>query len=1238
MPWDLIVVSDAGILAVHAALLPTGTHGRIVYFGGRVDDTRVYEYADPPSQAQVLSTVPPAPQPVDWQPVTDLTSLHEPNAFCSGHAFLADGRLLVAGGHLELYAPDGLQIEAPPEDDPVHPHGGMAWGGERRCSLFAPRAGVWRVAAPLRPDPAGNDESGGRWYPTLVTLGAGDVIAVGGHPDRREEYPGPPPGNRHSNNTPERYNATADEWVLLASDPPTEDQVTAATGEFLYDYQRTHLLPDGRVFFVNPVRGKNRVYRPNFATFSGGKVVDLVSGGTPADAVYLDTGFARYTSVLLPLLHQEGYRPRVLLFGGETAFRIDLDDASPQWQPTGGRDWSAAPPVRSFVCPVILPTGRVFFSGGTRVDGSDAVRQQNAVREGEIYAPGIDWEQGTYGGAPAESWETVEAAAVHRHYHSTALLLPDGAVWTAGSNGPSEAGGSFERRIEIYRPSYGSNRPTITACPPSIGYGYSFEVETPQAQSISRVALIRCGSVTHGFNPDQRYVTVPFTVKDANTLEIETPTAQDVLPPGYYLLWILDSQSPPRPCVWASFIRLSDQKALVSSDVSTYSVYEVQGLGTPATFTEAVYLVYDGFLPHEVVQPTVSLALPGVQAKVRPPLHEGNPLDPDVAQRIVYPVDITFTSEEAFGLIPAGEDFAKFLLRARMRSFPSQAELTLSKRQNPRMRDGEPPWVSIDVRAFWTRPGETATAGVTHPGGEDGPFTYIKGLVQKYNEWDTTPHPFDDLPYKDLTGLPLYPADDDGPVFSYALARVRFIAPEGINATDVRVFFRLWTTGWTALSYEGAPSSGSYRRAGSGLTAAPLLGLSGSEINNIPCFAEPRHADMTQQTDDTNVATLKGADATEVFAYFGCWLDLNQDTPRFPIKPVGDGPFSGDLKSIRGLMRGLHQCLVAELHYTLDPIDEHATPTSSDNLAQRNLVLDAVPNPGGATTRLAHHTFEIKPSPTPFPSLDAPAAITAVGRQHPDELCFAWGNLPRDSHVTLYLPQVNVDEVLRFAARRQGPGNLAKAGEHTLTCRVTDVGFIPIPGPFATNLPALLSIQLPPGLVKGQRFSVVVRQVDGRRYRVVGTTQFDIRVDSAAAIVPSLTRNLSVLKHIALQIPKENRWYPVFVRYLDELGERLRGMGVDPDDVPVLPGGGERPEDRPGDRRHTGRVKELVYDCAGAFEGFVLDNCGRSAFFRGCEPGLEEVIRRACKDRSKVTVHTCDDNERTIRRLAVHCC
>ena len=45
-----------------------------------------------------------------------------------------------------------------------------------------------------------------------------------------------------------------------------------------------------------------------------------------------------------------------------------------------------------------------------------------------------------------------------------------------------------------------------------------------------------------------------------------------------------------------------------------------------------------------------------------------------------------------------------------------------------------------------------------------------------------------------------------------------------------------------------------------------------------------------------------------------------------------------------------------------------------------------------------------------------PAATGAAARLHPDELVIRWGNLPRDIHVTLYIPQVDVDEVLRYAA------------------------------------------------------------------------------------------------------------------------------------------------------------------------------------------------------------------------------
>src|SRR5262249_21698184 len=147
---------------------------------------------------------------------------------------------------------------------------------------------------------------------------------------------------------------------------------------------------------------------------------------------------------------------------------------------------------------------------------------------------------------------------------------------------------------------------------------------------------------------------------------------------------------------------------------------------------------------------------------------------------------------------------------------------------------------------------------------------YIQAVLQKYNNWiGGDPHAFDLLPTDQETNkLPLYSQDDNGHnIFNYAIARVRFRAPAGVDALDTRVFFRIWTTGWTALEYY---TNGSYRRFGNGPGATPLLGLTGDEINNIPCFAEPRKDNLEQQTDDTNRITIKGNDAQEVFAYFGC--------------------------------------------------------------------------------------------------------------------------------------------------------------------------------------------------------------------------------------------------------------------------------------------------------------------------------------------------------------------------------
>jgi hypothetical protein len=1219
-------VTDSQLVAIHAALVPTEPDGVVVYFGdwtGGEGGVGVQEVTH--TRLHHLGAGHPAP----IEPLSGADVLPSTDVFCGGQAFLADGRLLAAGGTFG-WADSHEGIHAPHYD------------GERACWMYLPRAQRWVPVADLNFQPGSHSIGGGRWYPTLVTLANGEVFAVGGHPAADDYYPTNvgDAAKRHNNNTPERYSAGSNSWTLMTADITAPDGFAYATD----GYPRFHLLPDGMLFSDTAGKdsgdgalSKQRVFDPFAGVWTGPDI-----GGLDVLPGTYDRGSAA-TSVLLPLLPPL-YRARILACNSDhpTAFRIDVDD-SPTWVPTVPRTIDAAKRNRENACATILPTGQVLVTGGWP-GGSGADDLDAATREPELYTPGIDWDAGDFSNSGDEEWITVADPAPNRRgYHSTALLLPDGRVWHGGSTTSAEP---LNKEIDLYAPDYvdAAGRPEITSAPTNIGYQTTFQVVTPQADSIARVALLRCGSITHGFNTDQRYVGLTFSVTDGNMLSVAAPPNGSVAPPGYYMLWLIDEAG--RPCERASFVRVSRQKLVLSADVSTFSIHEVDALGTPATFSSAVYVAADGFLPSEVSAPTFDLLwqnndeVPGITLAVGTAKYEAGSAAGDVAQRIVYPVHVTFTSTAAFDGIPAGDDFRTMVLYARMGIFVGFIQLQLSRNPNPRMSDGDPPWLSIDVRVFKTNPGEAPTAGVVHP--DDGVYDYIQDVLAAYNGWAGGAHPFDALPTdQEVNRLELATHDvDDNPVFNYAVARVRFRAPEGVDAADVRVFFRMWTTGWTALEFD---VNGSYRRMGNGSSATPLLGLHGGEINNVPCFAEPRAADMEIQTDTHNRRTLQGNGSAEVFAYFGCWLDVNQDVDRFPDSPTHNGPFGaadGELKSIQKLMRGLHQCLVAEIHYDLDQVVAGATPGSSDNLAQRNILFDDSDNPGGFASHLVHHTFELQPSPVSFAQWETLANLdstSAAGRLHPDELVIEWGNLPRDSLVTFYMPQVDAGDVVRADAMRQSPGNLAAVAPGTIRCKVTDVGFIPIPGPFDQTIAGLLSVQLPPGVQSGAEYTVVMRQVAGRTFKVLGTTEFRIRVGHAAELLPYKLHDLSVLRHVAAAIPAGNRWVPVFERYLGELEDRIRAFGGDPDHAVPSPTGHPggavgRPVDEGGEDGEepgvcvSGRVGRLFYDCNGDFEGFELRRCDGAIRIRECERGIERLVLTACERNLVLTIHRQPDD------------
>ena len=112
-----------------------------------------------------------------------------------------------------------------------------------------------------------------------------------------------------------------------------------------------------------------------------------------------------------------------------------------------------------------------------------------------------------------------------------------------GRSAGGELGGPT---AEVYSPPYlfKGSRPTISSAPTSVAYGQSFFVGTPNATSISKITMIALGTVTHGFNMGQRIVRPAFS-QGSGGLNVTAPANGNVAPPGYYMLFILNSSGVP---------------------------------------------------------------------------------------------------------------------------------------------------------------------------------------------------------------------------------------------------------------------------------------------------------------------------------------------------------------------------------------------------------------------------------------------------------------------------------------------------------------------------------------------------------------------------------------------------------------------------------------------------------------------------------------------------------------------
>jgi hypothetical protein len=303
--------------------------------------------------------------PQVWDPETgDFTAVPSPAwLFCSGHAFLPDGRLLVIGGHI---------------DDAK---------GLPDATIFDYRTQSWSQGPPM---------AQGRWYPTATTLPTGEVLALAGSDSSGTDVV-----------VPEVWR-TGVGWR----------QLTGAALRLAW-YPRMFVAPNGKVFsagpsprsrYLNPaglgawsdVGRMSALYRHygSAVMYEPGKI--MVAGGgdstvsTPlntAETIDLNRTAPVWRSIA-PMTFRRRHQNATLLPTGEVLMlggtSLGFNDpagsvhAAEVWNPTTGV-WTALASntvTRMYhSTAVLLPDGRVLHTGSG--EGQKEVNQRNA----EIFSP-----------------------------------------------------------------------------------------------------------------------------------------------------------------------------------------------------------------------------------------------------------------------------------------------------------------------------------------------------------------------------------------------------------------------------------------------------------------------------------------------------------------------------------------------------------------------------------------------------------------------------------------------------------------------------------------------------------------------------------------------------------------------------------------------------------------------------------------------------------------------------------
>ncbi len=443
LPWPFVSVSMAHL-----------PDGRILTYSG--SERRTW-----PAAEQTYSAI--------WDPQTGTFSenfYRGHNMFCGALTSTADGRVLVNGGR------NG---------------GNSPW-----TSLFDYRDENWHAA--------GNMASGGRWYPTTLSLGNGKVLTG--------------MGSSTNVRNPDLWDPDEGWQVLNGAD--LVSLRTRRGGGGNQWFPQLSLAPDGNIFhYWDPL--ETHLINPsgNGTTAHLSASTDDANHGTGVQLMF-DAG-----KLMISGANDGGWSANT-----NKAFIVDLNASMPIIRAT-----SPMRHARTFHQLIPLPNGEVMAVGGT---GGRKFTDAGGILEPEIWNP------------QTGQWRGMANMSVVRGYHSTALLLPDATVLTAGGG----YGGADHLDGQVFTPPYlyasdGSLavRPTLTSNASAVDVGESFEVTT--TGDIQDFGFVRMSATTHAVNTDSRFYKPEFVQTGADTWSVTIHQNPNVATPGFWMLFALDASGVP---------------------------------------------------------------------------------------------------------------------------------------------------------------------------------------------------------------------------------------------------------------------------------------------------------------------------------------------------------------------------------------------------------------------------------------------------------------------------------------------------------------------------------------------------------------------------------------------------------------------------------------------------------------------------------------------------------------------